>query len=118
MWLDPNLSLRWGPYFHEASEDNARTIDMVIKAKAEGIIQLRTAVERIASIFDIENIDQYVAALEEDKSEHGSTELAMKAAANAFDESGAPKRLDPMNAMHEQGMPKSTPCPPPFPPKK
>lgn len=94
MWLDPNLSLRWGPYFREASEDNARLVDMVIKAKNEGIIVRRTAIEKVSAIFDIENIDQYEERLDEENEENETAAMAMKQAMGGFNDDGSPKSAD------------------------
>lgn len=97
MWLDPNFSLRWGPYFDTGADDESKLTTAVIKAKSAGIILKRTAVERLAPFFGIENIDQYMEALEEAEEESETKALAM---AEAMGESA------------DDDGPKSTPTPP------
>lgn len=97
MWLDPNFSLRWGPYFDVGADDEAKLTTAVIKAKSAGIILKRSAVERLAPFFGIENIDQYMEALEEAEEESETKALAM---AEAMGESA------------DDDGPKSTPTPP------
>lgn len=105
MWLDPNFSLRWGPYFDTGADDESKLTTAVIKAKSAGIILKRTAVERLAPFFGIENIDQYMEALEEAEEESETKALAMaEAMGESADDDGAGK---------ENGDgPKSTPKPP------
>jgi len=62
-WNDPMIFPKWGPYFKPNAEDQAKVIDATIKAKTEGLITLETAVERISSIFSIENVHEYVESL-------------------------------------------------------
>lgn len=64
-WVDPMLFLKWGPYFKPNAEDQSKILDATIKARSETLITLQTAVEQIAPIFGIENVDEYVDNLEE-----------------------------------------------------
>lgn len=105
MWLDPNFSLRWGPYFDTGADDEAKLTTAVIKAKSAGIILKRTAVERLAPFFGIENIDQYMEALEEAEEESETKALAM---AEAMGESAG----DGGEEKEGDDGPKSTPTPP------
>lgn len=68
-WCPPNITLKWGAYFSPDAEDDAKIVDTAIKAHDAGLVTLRTAVERIQRTFSIENVDQFVDALEKERAE-------------------------------------------------
>jgi hypothetical protein len=91
-WISPSLQLRWGSYFKPDPTEQQAVVTMVRLALAgEGgaIITKRLAVEHVADIFGIENVeavlkdieteaaDQQAKALEQTRAEaasfHGMT---------------------------------------------
>ena len=66
MWSPPVITLKWGAYFAPDSDDDAKLVDTTIKAHDAGLVTIRAAVERIKRTFAIENVDQFVEALEEE----------------------------------------------------
>ncbi len=68
-WCPPSISLRWGAYFKPDADDDAKAVDTAIKARDGKIITLRSAVESVKGTFNIENVDQYLEALEEETAE-------------------------------------------------
>jgi hypothetical protein len=89
-WFDPSLRLKWGDYFEPSDIDESTRIANVVAALAASpsLITLKTAVAHIKAIFpDIQNVDQYVVALQE-AAKQKATELhdamtAMGAGPNA-----------------------------------
>jgi len=75
MWQPPSLTLRWGPYFRAAPEDEQKLVDLVAQARDAGLITRRTAVERVARQFGIENVDEYVDALEKEDEKRDAASL-------------------------------------------
>lgn len=83
-WQPPNITLRWGEYFKPAIEDEEKLVQMVAKARDARLITCRTAVQRLARQFGIDNVDQYVEALEEERVEREEAEAAMVNAMSAM----------------------------------
>jgi hypothetical protein len=81
-WLDPSLSLRWGPYTKLDGDEQQKIVTAVVSAKKEGIITTRMALEKIAPIFGIENVDAALHTLEEEQQKRDQAEVA-KATAQA-----------------------------------
>jgi hypothetical protein len=68
-WTSPSLQLRWGPYFRADVADQKTTVDMVrtaLSGDGGALITKRHAVQKIASIFDIENIDVVLTEIEKE----------------------------------------------------
>lgn len=65
-WTDPPLTLRWGAWFQPIPEDEQLIGQNTIALKEAGIITLRSAVEKNARSFSIENVDAYLDTLEEE----------------------------------------------------
>lgn len=82
-WSPPTLTLNWGTYFKPDAEDEAKTVDTVIKAKDASIITKRTAVEKVRRIFGIDAVAEYVEALDEEAAKKADLELVMAQAAAA-----------------------------------
>jgi hypothetical protein len=76
-WLDPSLSLRWGPYTKLDGAEQSAIVTATIAAKKNGIITTRMAVEKVARIFNVENVDAALTALEEEKAKNQATALAI-----------------------------------------
>lgn len=66
MWCPPLISLKWGEYFAPDADDDAKEVAAAIDAHGEGLITRRCAVEKIQRVFKIENVDQFIDALEEE----------------------------------------------------
>jgi hypothetical protein len=79
-WFGPSLHLTWGPYFPPTEADQATVSGQVRDDHAAGLITLRTAVERLAPFYDIQDVDAYVEQLEAEKRDRmGSLHAAMAA---------------------------------------
>jgi hypothetical protein len=68
-WQPPNLTLRWGEYFKPGSEDEKKIVEVAQGAHDAGLITLRSAVQKVARTFGIENVDAYLEGLEEEAEE-------------------------------------------------
>jgi hypothetical protein len=68
-WQAPRLKLHWPPFFRATAEDEGKLVDTTSKAKDAGLITKRTAVEKIQSIYSIENVDLYLEALKKEAEE-------------------------------------------------
>ena len=96
-WLEPSLSLRWGPYTKLDGDEQGIIVKATLVAKEGGIITTRMAVEKIAPFFGIENVDAAIEAIEEEKKKNAEEALQQTVAEqkslhgimNAADESGA-----------------------------
>lgn len=70
-WVDPGLSLRWGAYSKPDPEEQTAIVTLTQAALGgaggQALITTRCAVEKIAGIFGIEDIDAAVEALEEEQ---------------------------------------------------
>lgn len=66
-WQSPTVTVKWGSYFGRDAEEEKATVEMTVAALTGKTITRRTAVEKLAPIFSIENID---AALDELEKEH------------------------------------------------
>jgi hypothetical protein len=69
-WQAPRLKLHWPPFFRATAEDEGKLVDTTSKAKDAGLITKRTAVEKLQSVYGIENVDLYLEALEEEAEEN------------------------------------------------
>lgn len=67
MWQAPSLSLKWGEYFRPDADDMSKLVALTIQAEQAGVITLRSAVQKLQRTFAIENVDQYVDALESER---------------------------------------------------
>jgi hypothetical protein len=69
-WQPPSITVKWGAYFAPDPTEQKAIVDMVLAALGGGdgtpIIPLRAAVEKIAPIFGLENIDAVMEKLEEE----------------------------------------------------
>lgn len=78
-WSDPSLSLRWGPYTKLDGQEQQLVVTAAISAKKAGLVTMRTAVEKIAGIFGIENVDAALVALETERDENAKRALDQQA---------------------------------------
>jgi hypothetical protein len=68
-WFAPQLRLDWGEYFADTAEDCERIAKQAREDYGAGLITLRSAVERIAEQYGIENLDEYLDTLKKEKDE-------------------------------------------------
>ena len=68
-WQPPSLTLRWGEYFKPGAEDEKKIVEVAQSAHDSGLITLRSAVQKVARTFGIENVDAYLEGLEEESEE-------------------------------------------------
>jgi len=70
----PSISLRWGPYTKTSPEEQTQVVAMVQQALGAGgtgeqLIPKRVAIEKIAPIFGIDNVDAILESLEDEQAE-------------------------------------------------
>jgi len=85
MWQAPNLKVKWGPYWAPDPEDQKKLVDLVGAAIKQGLITERMAIEKLAPIFGIENIDAALEALKAENEERKQKEQDEEMAAAARD---------------------------------
>lgn len=82
-WQSPTLAVKWGPYFAPDPTEQTALIAMVQEALGgkggKPLIQLRQAVEKIAPIFGITNIEATVKAVEEEQAKRDAAEVEKSA---------------------------------------
>lgn len=84
-WQAPTVTVKWGSYFEPDAEEEHKIVTMVQEAmggkSGKPIIQLRHALEKVAPIFGIENIESALADLEKEHEEAAQRELDATTAA-------------------------------------
>jgi len=86
-WMAPTLQVKWGPYFKPDPAEQQQVVAMVQLAlgggpnAAEPLITRRAAVEKIASVFNIENVDASLEQLDKEADERAQRELDAATAA-------------------------------------
>jgi hypothetical protein len=88
-WLDPSLTLRWGPYIKLDAQDELQTVQMVAAAKLAGGITKRQMVEKFAPIFGTKDVDSVLEALEQESQDE------IEAAQKAMQVTGGTKPTEP-----------------------
>lgn len=92
-WLEPSISLRWGPYTRLDGDEQKMVVDMTVAAKTAGLITTRMAIEKFADagVFDVDSIDAVLDALEEerDADDERAIKVAQGQGAVATSETGA-----------------------------
>lgn len=63
----PDLEIAWGPYFDVGGEETALDVQTTVAAKEGGLITAKTATEKIAPAFGIEDVEAYMRELEQEK---------------------------------------------------
>lgn len=104
MWLSPSLRVKWGPYFDLDTSEKMATVAFAQAALGgvpEPLITKRQAVETIAPVVGIDNVDAAMTALEEEaqqKADEAAKRFAEQqkvAAAGAQTQLGAQEPTDP-----------------------
>lgn len=73
-WLSPTLNLKWGSYFREDPAEQQQLVAMTVAAKNAGLITKRIALERLSGVFDVDNIDAVLEALDEEAQQAAADE--------------------------------------------
>lgn len=71
-WQSPNLRVKWGTFSSPDPDEQQKIITMVVaalKGDGQAIITRRTALEKLAPIFGIENVNAALEALLEEQNE-------------------------------------------------
>ncbi len=66
-WHSPPVSLTWGRYFRLTAEEEAKVIELVVKARDGGIATTRAAVEKASDVLGVKDIDAYIAELQKER---------------------------------------------------
>lgn len=101
MWISPTLTVQWPEYFRPDAEDDAKIVDTTVKAHDAGLITKRAAVQKIQRTFGIENVDQFLAALDEEAKEKAKN-APPPPIGNAPNASGAPTNEPNANPANEE----------------
>lgn len=80
-WVSPTLQVKWGPFFPPDPTEQVQIVTLAQTAlgaggKGEQLVTKRIAVEKIASIFGVENIDAMMEELETEQAEKDERALA------------------------------------------
>lgn len=80
-WLDPSITLRWGPYTRLDGDEQKSVVDLTVAAKNAGVITKRQAVEKLSSagVFEVENVEAALEALEEEQTKNDERNAAQQA---------------------------------------
>jgi hypothetical protein len=83
-WVSPNIQVRWGEYFKPDIAEQKTTVEttqLAMGGTPGPLLSVRQAVEKIAPIFGIENVDAAVEALEKERDDAAKRELDATTAA-------------------------------------
>lgn len=74
-WQAPSLTVKWGSYFQPDPADQKQIVELVKAALDSKAITKRHAVEKLAPIFGIENVEAALEAIEEESQAQAASEL-------------------------------------------
>lgn len=74
-WFNPALSPIWGTYFEPDEQDQLLTSQQLKQDHESGFITLRTAVQKQASFYAIDNVDAYLKELEKETADRKQEEM-------------------------------------------
>jgi hypothetical protein len=80
-WQAPSLTVKWGSYFQPDPADQKQIVELVTAALNSKAITKRHAVEKLAPIFGIENVEAALEAIEEEADAAAQRELDATTAA-------------------------------------
>jgi len=84
VWFAPSLTLKWPQYNKPGADDEQLTVATTTAARNAGLITRRAAVEKVASIFGIENVDAAMDALEAEDAAQSDKQLTLEHAMNSL----------------------------------
>lgn len=67
VWFGPRITPTWGAYFTPTSMDELETVRTVAEARRENLIPIGTALEKLRSVFRLDNVAAIVDALDAEK---------------------------------------------------
>lgn len=112
-WFGPALRVKWPPYFPPSASDQKVAADQVRADYDAKLITRRTAVEKLAPFYGIENVDAYMEALETEADERENVEhqlvKALNGAATTDDEEAGAKANEKASALGGDGAPGASP---------
>jgi hypothetical protein len=76
-WLDPPITLAWGPFFAPSLAEQQQRTSTAVDAEREGLITASTATRAVADIFDIEDPEAERAAIEKASAERAERGKAL-----------------------------------------
>lgn len=74
-WFNPSLTPVWGAYFEPDEQDQLLTSQQLAQDFTNGFITLRTAVQKQASFYAIDNVDAYMKELEAETAKRKQEEM-------------------------------------------
>jgi hypothetical protein len=108
-WHSPPVELSWPRYFRLDADEEAKTVDLVNKAHDGGLLTVRKGVEKLRGVFDVKDVDAYLAELEAEKAERMKAQQKLAAdmmlTADSGDESGDEGENDDGEDADEPGTP-------------
>lgn len=127
MWQPPSIRITWGEYFAQDPTEKKSTIDFAQAALGKGpglvgatpLITRRQAVELIAPVIGIENVDAAMQALEDEaKADAAAALQRMQDSQKAMAATAEPARTEPADSTEPGAKPEPKSAPPAAPPKK
>ena len=76
VWMPPEIECVWGPYFPPTAADEKDTAAIVREDFKVGIIDRRTALQKLQGFYGIRDVDAYLSAIEAREEEDEETETA------------------------------------------
>lgn len=83
-WQPPSITAKWGAFFAPDPTEQKAIVDMIVAAmsgKGGPLITRRMAIEKLAPIFGIENVDAALEQVEKEAEESAKRELDAATAA-------------------------------------
>lgn len=74
-WQSPSLTVKWGNYFAPDPAEQKQIVELVGEALTAKSITRRMAMEKLAPIFGVENIEAALTELEEEQRAQAESEL-------------------------------------------
>lgn len=105
-WKPPTITLKWGSYTKSDPDEEQKQVTAVGLALDKGIITKRCAVEKLRHVFDIENVDAFLEALEEESAKNQERQVEN---AKAMAEAVPPKPAMSGEKKPQPGQPKPPP---------
>ena len=94
--IDPSITVKYGDYFAPDPAEQLQIVNLVMTAlKDTPIISRKVAIEKVAEIFDISNVDRLLAELESDAASDMAKETKrLEAEATAYHNAANPEAVN------------------------
>ena len=115
-WVSPSIRCKYGPYFKADADEQVKVVTMAQLASGapatqpQQLIPKRTAVEMIAPIFGLENVDAVLDTLEkeqQEKDDKAAEKVAMQADAKVAMQADANAKVAAAGGAKPLGPPKA-----------